>query len=314
MMPFRLFSPNFGTNTNETMLYNNMGVWTDRIQSLIANRRKDPSKMAAFPFPVNYQEFGAEGKNLVPKDLIEYQDARLLDGMGYPAELFRASLQVQQVPTAIRLFEQSFMFIHMGFQRFARWASDKVCLFQGRETVDVRLQKPKMADDLENRHVYLQMAAGGEISRAKAYRPFGIDDPVAEASERSEEDIAIQEEQMEHQQAFERKMMGSANDQLAMAMQEQQAAQGGQPGPGGQPAPAGPIDLNVQNMDPAQTMQKAREIAQQLLQIPQDGERSKQLQQIKATNETLHSAVKQKMQELRSAAESQGRAQVGQMV
>jgi len=310
MLPFRLFSPNFGQNITDTALYNNLGIWSDRVQKLIDGRRKDPTKMAAFPFPVNYQEFGAEGKNLVPKDLIQYQENSMLDSMGYPAELFRASLQVQQVPTAVRLFEKSFLFIYTGFDRFIGWVSDRVRLFQGMDLVQTSLQLPSMADDLEARNVYLQLAAGGEISRAKAYSGFGIKDPVAEIEERAEEDIAIQKSIQEKQEAAEREQMGSMNDQLS-AQNQAAAEQAGQ-APGG--APPGGLDMNVSDSNPAQVMQKAEGIAVQLLQIEDDGQRAKEMNKIRGSNETLFSAVKQKMEELRSQASSQGRAQVGQMV
>ena len=41
-------------------------------------------------------------------------------------------------------------------------------------------------------------------------------------------------------------------------------------------------------------------MAQQLLQIPDNGERSKQLQAIKKDDETLYALVKQKMEEMRA--------------
>ena len=42
---------------------------------------------------------------------------------------------------------------------------------------------PSVADDMEKRHVWLQLAAGGEVSRATAYRAFNIDNPVPRSNE-----------------------------------------------------------------------------------------------------------------------------------
>ena len=304
MLPFRLFSPNLSAEAQDASVYQHLGVWTSHVQKMIKNRRKDPSLMHAFPFPINYQEFGAEGKQLTPKDLIEFQTNDMLDGMGYPAELFRGSLQVQQVPTAIRLFENNFHFLHRNFDNFLRWVTRKVLDYLGREQIGVSLQLPSIADDLEERNIYLQLAAGGEISRAKAYKPFNIKDPVEEAKERMQEDIEIQREQQKLQQDFQREMeQGSADKIIAGQMQGQPAG----PSPGGAPGSAGPGTTT-----PLDIMSQAQEQAQKLLAVQSDGERSKLLQQLKASNPNLHAMVKQFMEEARAQGASQGRAAVGQ--
>lgn len=58
-------------------------------------------------------------------------------------------------------------------------------------------------------------------------------------------------------------------------------------------------------------MQEAEDTAQQLLQIQDNGERSKQLQAIKQSDETLYALVKQKMEEMRSQGASEGRKNAG---
>jgi hypothetical protein len=45
---------------------------------------------------------------------------------------------------------------------------------------------------MEKRHIWLQLAAGGEVSRETAYKAFSIDSAVDEAKRRAEEDIEIQ--------------------------------------------------------------------------------------------------------------------------
>jgi hypothetical protein len=296
MLPFRLFSPNLGDKAVDPSMYQNLGLWSSNIQKLIGNRRKDPSKMHAFPFPVNYQEFGAEGKNLTPKDLIEFQTNDMLDSMGYPAELFRGSLSVQQIPTALRLFENTFHFLHRNFDQFTRWVVRRTLDYLNREQIGISLQLPSIANDLEERHIYLQLAAGGEISRSKAYHPFNIKDPIQEAKERMQEDIEIQREQQKIQADFEREMtQGSADQIIAGQMQGQ---------------PAGPAQGG--STTPLDIMTQAEEQAAQLLQVESDGERSKLLRQIQASNPTLHAAVKQQMEVMRSQGASQGRASVGQ--
>ena len=86
------------------------------------------------------------------------------------------------------------------------------------------------------------------------------------------------------------------------------------PGPGG--APAGgtggtPPGAGVPGTTPLDIMQQAEEQAMQLLQIEDNGERRKALNQIRGTNPQLYAIVKQKMEEIRSQGASQGRKMAG---
>ena len=88
---------------------------------------------------------------------------------------------------------------------------------------------------MEKRHIWLQLAAGGEVSRETAYKAFSIDSAVDEAKRRAEEDIEIQKIRQKIQSDFEREQtIGSVNQTLDAMMQPPP------PGPGGAPMPPGP--------------------------------------------------------------------------
>jgi len=304
MLPFRMFHPVASSQASDPMNYMLLNRWGAEIRNVINKRRTDPFAMHALPFPVTYQEFGAQGKSLAPKELVEYHNNVLLDSMGYPAELFKGSLQVQQIPTAVRLFENSFHFIHQGFARIVKWAAVRICDYIGQQRLEASLQLPRLADDLERQRVYMQLAAGAEIPRSIAYGPFGIKDPVEAAKQRAQEDIEIQKEQAKLQADFQRQQqLGSMDNILA-----QQAQQGGGGGssPAGMEGAAGGGDMN-----PLDIQNKAAEMAQQWLQMPV-GERQKQMSAVRTANPNLHAMAKQKMEEMRSQAESQGRQALSQ--
>jgi len=302
MLPFRMFHPVASSQASDPMNYMLLNRWGAEIKNVINKRRTDPFAMHALPFPVTYQEFGAQGKSLAPKELVEYHNNVLLDSMGYPAELFKGSLQVQQIPTAVRLFENSFHFIHQGFARIVKWAAVRICDYIGQQRLEASLQLPRLADDLERQRVYMQLAAGAEIPRSIAYGPFGIKDPVEAAKQRAQEDIEIQKEQAKLQADFQRQQqLGSMDNILA-----QQAQQGGGSSPAGMEGAAGGGDMN-----PLDIQNKAAEMAQQWLQMPV-GERQKQMSAVRTSNPNLHAMAKQKMEEMRSQAESQGRQALSQ--
>lgn len=296
MLPFRVFSPELSNVAQDGLKQMISAKWRSNVDELIKRRRADPFAMHAFPFPINYQEFGAQGKQLAPKDLIEFQTNDMLDSMGYPAELHRGTLAVQQIPTTLRMFENSFHFLHRHFDNYLKWVTRQVLDYLGSEQIGVKLQLPRMADDLEARHIYLQLAAGAEIPREVAYKPFGIDDPVQAVKRRMQEDIEIQKEQAKLQADFEREQTLGSMDAILGA---QSGAQGGEQAQGGPAASAGTTPLDIQQ----QAEQKAMELVQQETGIIQ-----RELANLKTSNPTLHALVKEMMDQIRRDAGAQGRA------
>lgn len=65
---------------------------------------------------------------------------------------------------------------------------------------------------------------------------------------------------------------------------------------------------------PLDMEQKAQDEASKLLQIQDNGTRSRMLQQLKSGDPALYAMVKQKMEEARSGAASEGRKNVGAML
>jgi len=301
MLPFRLFSPQPSANAQDPLNYMLMSRWGKEIKELITRRRTDSFAMHALPFPVTYQEFGAQGKALAPKELVEYHNNVLLDAMGYPSELFKGSLQVQQVPTAVRLFENSFHFIHQGFDKILKWVVQRVLAYIGQGHMGVELQPPRIADNLEKQNVYMQLVAGQEIPRSVGYAPFGIKDPVEAAKQRAQEDIEIEKERRKLEQDYERQQTLGSMDSILTEQANAAAASGGNGS-----SPAGPaMSGGSQDMNPLDVQNQAEQWAAKLLEMPV-GERKKQMEQIKGSNPNLHAMVKQKMEEMRSQAASAG--------
>lgn len=309
MLPFRVFSPELGSNAGDTLNQMITSQWKGQVSELIKRRRQDPFAMHAFPWDIKYQEFGAEGKNLAPKDLIEYQTNDMLDAMGYPAELHRATLQVQQIPTTLRMFENSFHFLYRHFDGFTKWVTRQCLSYLGREQIGIGLQLPRMADDLEARHIYLQLAAADEIPREVAYKPFGIKDPKDAVKRRMQENIEIQEEKMKLESDFERKQTLGSMDAI-LGAEAEAAAAGSDPSQGGM-APQDAAGAQQGGLTPLDIQQQAMEKAQQLVQMDQ-GQVQRELSNLKSSNPTLHALVKEMMEQIRSDAASQGRASLKQ--
>ena len=298
MLPFRIISPALGNmDLNSFANTGSMGIWASMLKAMVANRRADPFTIHSSPFPIGFQEVGGEGKQLVPKDNIQWQTNTLLNSAGFPAELFTSTLSYQQVPSAMRLFESTWQFLANAFNRHLKWTVRSIRDFSSQEQMQVRIKKPTFIDDIEARNVYLQLAAGGEFPRARAFEPWGVTDPVQGAIDRAKEDAEIQKGVAKVQQDAAQELNGAMGSQ---------SGGGGGGGAGG--APGGTA------YTPADRARMADDKAKELLQIQFDGDRQKQLAQLRQSGPELYALVKQKMEEYRNTAKAQGGQQVGQMV
>jgi hypothetical protein len=306
ILPWRILSPNLGDKLGDLADLTNLGMWKQSIADMIARQRKDPFAVHALPFPVEYQEANGKGKEIVPKDLIEWQVNNMLDGYGIPAELFRGTLAFAAQPTALRLFQNNFRFIYSGFNKFLKWSSKGSQDFLQQERLTPKLQQPTIADDMEAKSVYLQLAAGGDLSRSTAYAGFNVNDPVAEALKRMKEDMAIQQGQQKLQAEAQRQQeLGSLGD-VAAAEDQASGADGSFPGSGAAGAPP----TNQGGLTPMDAQQKAMDLAQQWAACPDNGQRAKMMRQAEATDQMTYALAKQLWEKMKADGASQGRKAV----
>ena len=305
LLPFRVFTPEPSAAASGALYDSLFGTFKSEMTELIARRRANPTAIHAAPFPIALQELGGTGKNLVTADLVKAHTAQLMEEFNIPAEMYTGQMQLQNIPTAIRLFEKSWNFLYWNFNQLLKWVADGVQDVRREHRFSLQLEKSVMADDLEERQAYMQLVASGEISRARAYKTFNIEDPIEEKRRRLREDLEIEKDKTKLQQNFEQEMQTGNLGQQPPPQQGQAPPAGGGGGGYGNP----PQGANVTPLD---VVAEADQIAQQFLQIPDNGTRAKELQKLKATRPDLHAMVKQKMEEYRAQGASQGRKQVGQ--
>lgn len=298
MLPLRIIAPNLaglGENRNHMIAEE----WVPAVRRMISEQRGDRTKVHGFPFPFVYQELGGQGKALAPKDVKEYEVKHLLSCVGYPVELFQGSLALQQMPAAIRLFESSFSHVSDGLASAARFAVKKITNYMYGESFDATLRPSSIADDIERRSLIFNLYSAGEIPRRVAFEGLALsDEPTKLKVERAKEDFE-QERQLAELQAEEqrRAQLGSLNDLLT---------QPAGPAGGGGSAPPGV------SMTPTDLRAQAEQLAVQWRGIPQDGQRTQAMLQVRSVNPDLYAVAKDILEQMRRADESAGRQQGNQ--
>jgi hypothetical protein len=306
IIPFRVVTPGKGSGTGEVdpLYHVNVGSFMSRVLSMISKHRKDPTQWNALPFPVEYQALGGEGQQLAPVDLINAGTDEFLNAMGVPAEMYRGTLQVQAAPMALRLFERTWTHYVSAMNGWLNWFFETITDLLNWEDISGRLQPTTLAEDVEKKHIQLQLAAAQQISKQTAYAPFGLD-WREEVRRMFEEEQQFQEEskkfQKEQAKAQEFEQIFEAATQPQMPGQQALPAPGAAVGPTPPGGPAGAAGGTT----PEDMMAQAEQVAMQMLGMPYEARKS-ELLKLKKSDEMLHAMVIQKMDEIRQQAKSQG--------
>jgi len=297
LLPFRMFVPNTnGPVESDT----SRGEYAGYMSQVIADHRKNPYAMHAIPFPSTLIEAGGSGKSLVQADSIEFHTNSLLGASGLPAELYNGTMNIQNMPVSLRLFESTWQFLYHGFNKLVAKTADHIQDIKKVSRLECQLTKSSLATDLEERGIYLSLVASGEISRSRGYGSINIEDPFEEKKKRMREDADLAREDQEMQKQMQQEMTaGSIGANAGQPGSSPTSGYGNPPGGG-------------QNITPMDQAQDATQRAQTLLGLD-TGSRMKELAKLKATDPNgVYPLVKQKMEELRAQGASQGRASVGQ--
>jgi hypothetical protein len=289
VLPFRVFTPAPGAQAGEFMNTGNMRLWNAQMKSMITKRRMDKTSIHAFPYPLNYGEYGGNGKAYAQKELIQFHSDELLESAGYPAELFKGTMQIQMVPTTLRLFENAHWHMYDSFNRLLAWLSRKIFEYTGEfENLTAGLIRPSLADNMDKQAMLFQLGMAGELPRSVYMSHAGINDPEEAMRDRIDEDLRIEKTRLKKTKQFEQELSNTITEQAA----------GGSDGAG-----PGPTPKDIE--------EEAAIKADEWLAIESDGERAKAMNAIKVQNFNLYSLAKQMMEEKRNQAAAEGRKNVG---
>jgi hypothetical protein len=287
--PFRVISMGDASNPAANPLLNQNGaVWTNAVDEMIDEHRRDPGSYHKFAFPLNYQQLGGDGKQLAPVDMMEAAKNSILNALDVPVEMFQMTFQQQAAGPMLRMFENAWSVIPTNYNTLLNHIGEVIGNILGLPKAKVSLIPITFSDDMERKGIIGQLVSANAIARSELLKLYNFD-YSDQVRKKMEEDRLTQEIQQEEQ---EKQQIAQATQQSLMQMLQ------GQQQPGAQGAAGGA-------MTPQDALAQAQQIAQQL--FPMDGsQRRAQLQQIKAQDQELYAQVKSQLEQMTSQSRSQG--------
>ena len=290
MLPMRIFSmpPDRGLGSGDVTNLTDAFTFKTQMERLVANKRAHPTSIQIAPFAVKYDEYGGTGKNYAPKDLKQFEQDNLLISSGLAVDFFNNQININIIPTALRLFQNTYFFYYNGLDKFVKWITKKVQHFLKEQATEVTLQMPKYADNLEMMNVKMNLGTSGLLPYATMLESLGIKNPVDAILQRRKEDLEIESKTRKLQLDQQRK--DQAQD-ILMAESDSVASGGS--------------DMALSGLSILDKKQEALVRAQQLLRTPV-GERRKQLEALKVQDSLLYDMVMGNMKDARNDMRSQG--------
>ena len=305
--------PYFGQNSSNT---------ERTIRRMIHMHRLDPASIHVSAVPLQYQVLGAEAKQYIPLDLIEFEEKGLLNDSGLPVDLWQGSLQLQAAPVALRLAESAHSDVPLMYNKALQWLSKSTARVLSRPPADLTMQRVTVADDIERHAINVQLMMAGKLAESDVLRELGHD--FKRTQQRLGEDAVT----AAREQARTQELLNEAG--LAQQIVRGQPAGGQAGGPGGAAPPGSPQGAAPAGGDPAQPggmtpalasymsgssapqnmddmTQASQMIASELIQ-KSDAERYTILQQLRKSNEPLHRLVMGDLKNIRSQVRSQAGA------
>ncbi len=259
------------------------------VQHAFEDQRKDRTKIGVMPIPMNWQELGGNGKNLVPKELKDYEFSQLLRGLGIPEELYSSSLRLDMIPYAIRIFESANGDFLEAMNDATRWAVAAISRFMTGEEYDAVLEPSATADDASRRVMLRDLHNAQQIPSRLLMDALHLDkDPVELQVERGQEDLQKQEQLAELQAQYQRRAeLGSLGDAV---LRNESPTTGS-------------------TVTPVDSMDSATALAMEWLGLPL-GQRQQAMRSVAAQNRQLYLMAKDIMESERSRGEAAGREMV----
>jgi hypothetical protein len=249
VLPLRVLTPAPVTNSGiqdmaDPLLGVDGGSLRSSFQLALMRKNVDPGQWNFLPAPVQAQLIGGDAKAMIPADILEHATAMLLNGFGFPVEMFKGTLAAQSALPAIRLFVATWQPLVQVLNRASSWVIGRICDLMQWERVTTTLAQPTWIDDIQKQMAILQLAQTGDASKQTGLEVVGLD-ARQELAKQTDFELA----KARQQEVLKRRLEVESNASVLTAPPPAPTETSGQPAgptPGGAPASAGsPTDPNA---------------------------------------------------------------------
>jgi hypothetical protein len=164
IIPLRIIFPQ-GTGDVSPHATINLAGWRLKIEEELRKWKVDPNHISIMPLPIGLENFSGEGKLLMTTPEIRQTEDTIITGIGIIPEIIRGGVSWIGSNVALRIVENRFLNHRIGMQGFINWVEQKTSIYYNIPSINIKMTKFKMADDIQRKTMLLQAATGSPSQR-----------------------------------------------------------------------------------------------------------------------------------------------------
>lgn len=153
----------------------NLGNWRKRVESEVLKWKKDPNSIAIMPVPVGQTSFSGDGKLLLLTNELKALDEDIITGLGMIPEILKGGASWSGSNVSLRVVENGYLSHRNSMHSFIDWSIDSISKYFGYSKVQARMEAFKMADDIQRKNLFIDLADRGAITWDTALKESGLD-------------------------------------------------------------------------------------------------------------------------------------------
>lgn len=287
--PQRIVFPQ-GAGSSDPSVMSNVGRWQEEIVKSFERWRMDPNYVMTAPYPTGIVNIGSQGRQLIPTEEIKDARMEMALALDIPPGLIMGDTNIQNSAIALRILENQLTPYVTQLTDFVNWFIGQINACFGSGYCDVSLVPFKLADDIMNKQMLMQLMGQG-VSKTTIMELLNLD-PDREAERLVQDQVAEYRLQNDVQKQIEKENENAA----AQAQAQEQESLTGMPTP-----------YNQQKM-----IAMAQEQAAQMLQVPYE-QRKSMLNQLQNEDYVMWALVSKQLEMMHQQAKQGGGMQQGAM-
>jgi len=259
---------------------------SNKIRSVVANWKKDPTAIQFFPIPLEPVTMFGEGKQLNLSQEIEAYSSMILSAVGIPNEFVSGGLAYSGSSVSLRILQNELIDLVSSLEGAVGFIVDKISTFVNKNPIRIKLIPIKLIDDAQEKQLMMSLAQSGQVSQHTALDFFGIDYRQEQNRIQKEQEEKIRRNlEMQH---FQQQISTSLEDKIRQESMIENS--------------------NVWNLNQQAILQQADSIAQQIQQLPYGAKKSK-LDSLEKENPVLYAVVKWRIDFMQQKADTEAKYQ-----
>jgi len=176
VLPLTLVSPMPAPGTPSPHMGTDLATWRGKMQNIFSQWRRDPNALFPVPFPVQISQVRGDAQALSVHNDINMVRQQIAGGLDVPPDFLYGNLTWSGGNVTLRVLENLLINRLSGVNNMLNgWITPRMRRFLILPFCEIRHKDFKMADDIQQKNIALQLRASNSVSDQTVLEELGFD-------------------------------------------------------------------------------------------------------------------------------------------